>query len=216
MVPCHQCTKVSPPSLIEKDLRPISLTCTLAKVLEGFTCKRLLSEIDGKIDQRQYARKGHSTTDALLYILQPIYEATDSGNAGARLFFADFSKGFDLIDHNILLEELRGLEVSPSIISWIAGFLAGRNQAVRIEETLSDWKTLNGGIPQGTKLGVILFAMTNRLLRHWHLRTKFVNDTTAVEILPRNSISYINIEADNVHRFSSCPGICYIDLAINS
>ena len=196
--------KVSPPSLIEKDLRPISLTCTLAKVLEGFTCKRLLSEIDGKIDPRQYARKGHSTTDALLYILQPIYEATDSGNAGARLFFADFSKGFDLIDHNILLEELRGLEVSPSIISWIAGFLAGRNQAVRIEGTLSDWKTLNGGIPQGTKLGVILFAvMTNRLLRRWHLRTKFVDDTTAVEILPRNSMSYINMLADDVHRFST-------------
>ena len=84
--------RVSPPSLIEKDLRPISLTCTLAKVLEGFACKRLLSEIDGKIDPRQYARKGHSTTDRLLYILQPIYEATDSDNAGARLFLLTFLK----------------------------------------------------------------------------------------------------------------------------
>ena len=123
--------------------------------------------------------------DALLYILQPIYEATDSGNAGARLFFADFSKGLDLIDHNILLEELRGLEVSPSIINWIAGFLAGQKQAVTIEGTLLEWKTLNMGIPQGTKLGFILLTvMTNRLLRHRHLRTKFVYDTTAVEILP--------------------------------
>lgn len=60
-------------------------------------------------------------------------------------------------DHNILLEELRGLEVSPSIISQIAGFFAGSNQAVRIEETLSDWKTLNGGIPQGTQLGVVFY-----------------------------------------------------------
>ena len=33
--------KVSPPALIEQDLRPISLTCTLAKVMEGFTCSRL-------------------------------------------------------------------------------------------------------------------------------------------------------------------------------
>ena len=57
------------------------------------------------------------------------------------------------LDHNILLEELRGLEVSPSITSWIAGFLAGCNQAVTIEETLSDWKTLNRGTLQGTKLG---------------------------------------------------------------
>ena len=65
-------------------------------------------------------------------------------------------------------------------------------------------KTRNGGIPQGTKLGVILFAvMTYRLLRHWHLRTKFVEDTTAVEILPRNSISYINMVANDVYRFSA-------------
>ena len=93
--------------------------------------------------------------------------------------------------------------ISQSIISWIAGFLAGRNQTVRIGETLS-LKTLNGGIPQGTKLGVILFAvMTNRLLRHWHLRTKFVDDTTAVEILPRNSISYISMVANDVYRFST-------------
>ena len=62
--------KVNPPNHIESDVRPISLTCTLAKVLEGFTCSRLLSQLDGKIDVRQYARKGHSTTDALLYMLQ--------------------------------------------------------------------------------------------------------------------------------------------------
>ena len=67
-------------------------------------------------------------------------------------------------------------------------------------------KTLNGGIPQGTKLRVILFAVmtcTNRLLLHWHLRTKFVDDTTAVEILPRNSISYISMVANDVYRFST-------------
>ena len=60
--------KVNPTNHIESDLRPISLTCTLAKVLEGFTCSRL-SQLDGKIDVRQYVRKGHSTTDVLLYML---------------------------------------------------------------------------------------------------------------------------------------------------
>ena len=55
--------------------------------------------LDDKIDHRQYARKRHSTTDALLYRLQAVYEAVDSGEAFARLFFTDFTKGFDLIDH---------------------------------------------------------------------------------------------------------------------
>ena len=50
----------------------------------------------------------------------------------------------------------------------------------------------------------MLFAvMTNRLLHHWHLRTKFLDDTTTAEILPRNSISDINMVADDVHRFST-------------
>ena len=46
-----------------------------------------------------------------------------------------------------------------------------------------DWKL---SIPQGTELGVFLFAlMTNNLLHDWHLRIKFIDDTMALEILPR-------------------------------
>ena len=89
--------------------------------MQGFACNRLLPQLNGKIDLRQVACRGHSTTDALLFMLQAIYEAVDCVDLGARVFFADFSKGFDLIDHNILMTELRKLEVDPALISWIAG-----------------------------------------------------------------------------------------------
>ena len=195
--------KVSPPALIEQDLRPISLTCTLAKVMEGFTCSRLLPQLEGKIDPCQFSRKGHSTTDALIYMLQAIYEAVDSGEASARIFVADFSKGFDLIDHSILMQELADLEVHPVLLSWIAAFLTSRKQAVRIGRTLSDWLTLKGGVPQGTKLGVILFTvMTNKLLSDWRLRIKYVDDTSALEIIPRNSPSLPNVVASDIHNFA--------------
>ena len=171
---------MSPPALIEQDLRPISLTCSLAKVMEGFTCSRLLPQLERKIDPCQFSRKGHCTTDALIYMLQAIYEAVDSGEASARIFFADFSKVFDLIDHSILMQELADLEVHPVLLSWIAAFLTSRKQAVRIGRTLSDWLTLKGRVPQGSKLGVILFAvMTNKLLSDWRLRIKYVDDTSA-------------------------------------
>ena len=77
--------KIVLPKDLESDLRPISHTCTIAKVMEGFTCTRLLSQLNGKMDPRQYARRGQSTTDALLYILQVIYEAVDSGDPAARI-----------------------------------------------------------------------------------------------------------------------------------
>ena len=150
---------MTPPKKVDSDLRPISLTCTLAKIMEGFTITKLLPQLDNKIDVRQYARKGHSTTDALLYLLQAIYEAIDRGNTAARIFFTDFSKGFDLIDHNILLRKLKTLDVSLVLVGWIAAFLTNRQQAVKIDDFTSEWRNLKGGIPQGTKLGVILFAV---------------------------------------------------------
>ena len=83
-----------------------------------------------------------------------------------------------MIDYNILLRELEKLSVSPVLIRWIAAFLTNRQQAVKIEDTTSEWRTVKGGIPQGTKLGVILFAvMTNGLIADWPLRIKFVDDT---------------------------------------
>ena len=81
--------------------------------------------------------------------------------------------------------------------------MVDRRQAVRAGGTLPKWNTLRGGIPQGTKLGVVLFAvMTNSLLVDWHLRTKFVDDTSAVEILPRNSISLLNMAVTSIHNFA--------------
>ncbi len=137
-------------------------------------------------------------------MMQTIHEALDAGEAGARIFFADFSKGFDLIDHSILIQELNKLQVHPALLAWISAFLFNRRQAVRIENVLSQWKTLKGGIPQGTKLGVVLFmVMTNSLLTNWHLRTKFVDDTSALEIIPRNSISLLNFAVSDIHEFAN-------------
>ena len=45
--------------------------------------------------------------------------------------------------------------------------------------------------------------MTNKLLSDWHLRIKFVADSTALEIIPRNSISFLNVvPASDIHIFA--------------
>ena len=102
------------------------------------------------------------------------------------------------------MANLQKLNIHPALSNWVSAFLSNRMQATRIAGVLSDWKSPNGGIPQGTKLGVILFSvMTNELLVDiWNLRTKFVDDTTALEIIPRNSTSLMNIVAENVNEFA--------------
>ena len=150
---------------METDLHPISPTCTLAKVMEDLFCKRFLPQLERKVDKNQLARKCMSTTDALISFLQPIFGAIDKGGNIARLFFTDFSNGFDRVDHNVLVAKLQKLNIHPALSNWVCAFLSNRMQATRIAGVLSDWKSPNGGIPQGTKLGVILFSvMTNELL----------------------------------------------------
>ena len=71
----------------------------------------------------------------------------DSGSCGARLFFADYSKGFDMIDRSVLIEELRKMHVHPVLINWKIAFRYNRTRAVRIESAISEWKTPKSGIP---------------------------------------------------------------------
>ena len=194
--------KLSPPVSIEDDLRPISLTSQIAKVMEDFSLRSLMVEIRDKIDVKQFAVPGKSSTQALVYLLHML-AALDAGHCFVRLFFADFRKGFDLVDHNILIDELESLNVHPVIIRWIRSFLMNREQCVRIGRCTSSWKTASGGLPQGTKLGPILFAiLVNPLLKDWQGRIKFVDDTTAVEIIPRCSPSLMPIVVNEISTFA--------------
>ena len=43
--------------------------------------------------------------------------------------------------------------------------------------------------------------MTNDLLLDWNLRIKFVNNTTAFEIIPRDSISLLDLSANIINDF---------------
>ena len=71
-----------------------------------------------------------------------------------------------------------------------------------VGSSLSPWKQVNGGVPQGTKLGLTLFpVMINKLLKNWHMRTKYVDDTTAFKIIPRNSISVLDIVVREIHDY---------------
>ena len=173
--------------------------------MEGFTLTRSLPGIYEDLDCKQFAAAGMSTQHAIAYVIHLVLEALDSGSCSARLFFADFRKGFDLIDHTILLSKLHSCNLHPCLVRWIAAFLEGRSQSDRIGSDFSNIRSLNGGIPQGTKLGPVLFSvMVNDLVNTWSKRAKYVDDLTILEIIPRNSPSYLNCIVDDIQCFSHC------------
>ena len=171
--------------------------------MEGLTLARILPLLLTKLDSKQFAVAGKSTVQAVVYLLYLGLEGLDKGNCSVRFFFTDFSKGFDLIDHHILLDKLGKYELPGCLVRWVAAFLIGRTQRVCLDSSLSSTKMLNGGIPQGTRLGSILFAvMVDDLLRSWGPRVKFVDDLTVLEIVPRNSPSVMRYIANDIHSFA--------------
>ena len=186
--------KTTPPKTVEEDLRPITLTSQLAKIMEGFTLNLLpvYKQMVDQLNKKQFAVRGKSTTHALVYLVHCIQEYLDKGACYVRLFLADFSKGVDLVDHTVLMLELRSLGVHDAIIGWITDFLSYRSQRVKIGDAISPCVFSNGGIPQGTKLAPILFAvLVNKLVAGWYTRVKYVDDLSVLECIPRCSPSCI-------------------------
>ena len=81
--------------------------------------------------------------------------------------------------------------------------MQGRAQVTRVCPSVSGPLYLNGGIPQGTKLGPVLFAvMVNDLVQSWGARIKFVDDLTVLEVVPRNFPSLLNVVVDDIYAFA--------------
>ena len=176
--------------------------------MEDCTLDFLFPQVINKLDTKQFALPKKSTTHALVYLLHSILKALERGSCTARLFFADFKKGFDLVDHNEIVKELVCLGVQPAVIRWIKAFLSNREQCVRVGISNSSWKKTNGGLPQGTKLGPLLFAvLINSLLKDWPGRIKFVDDTSALEIIPRYSPSLMPLVVNDISAFASARGM---------
>ena len=72
----------------------------------------------------------------------------------------DFSKAFDRINQNILvIKKWLSLGVRESLVPWICRFLSNRCQAIKVDGFLSEWVSVNGGVPQEIKLRPVLFLL---------------------------------------------------------
>ena len=70
-----------------------------------------------------------------------------------------FTKAFDSIAHQRLLEKLRYYGVRGQVQQWINTFLSNRTQHVVLEGCRSSGAAVASGVPQGTVLGPLLFLL---------------------------------------------------------
>ena len=141
--------------------RPISLLNTYSKIFEKLMLERMLNYIDGMfiLNEKQFGfRKLYNTSDAILEFLSDIVSCLES-NSYLISVFIDFSKAFDCISHDILLQKMSKFGFYGSYLKWFESYLSNRQQYLQLNADVSDRISIKTGVPQGSILGPLLFNL---------------------------------------------------------
>ena len=146
--------------LQKKNYRPVSNLSFISKLIEAAVLDQYTEHLSVNnihdIHQSAY-KKFHSTETLLTKVQSDILMQMDKGKL-VMVVLLDLSAAFDTIDHNILLTRLQNrYGVGGKALEWFQSYLCDRTQSVIINDTVSEKQKLHCGVPQGSKLGPILF-----------------------------------------------------------
>ena len=142
-------------------MRAISKSPLLSSLFEKFVVKWLLGYVEHQIDWAQYgAMKGCSVAHLMVELSTFIHYNLDlKSRQGVTLTCIDYSKAFNRQDHNTFLTILHSLNVPGWLIKIISGFLHNCTMVMSVDGGTSSPKTMPGGGPAGTTLGLLMFIL---------------------------------------------------------
>ena len=74
-----------------------------------------------------------------------------------RVFSFDFFKAFETVPNATVCNKLMSLDTNLYVINWIVSSPSNRKQRVVMDGFVTEFVSINRGVPQGTVLGPILF-----------------------------------------------------------
>ena len=103
-------------------------------------------------------RKGYSCQHFMLQLTEYWREALDFNDYVGTMAM-DLSKAFDSMPHGLLIAKSHAYGMSKNACGMIVSYLSNRRRWVKISGEVSNWSTINRGVPQGSVLGPLLFNL---------------------------------------------------------
>ena len=181
--------------------RPISILPNISKIAERVMHTQIIQYLNNYSllpDCQHGFRPTHSTETAVISFNNCIQRMLDQ-----KLFilvvFIDFSKAFDVLSHDILLQKLKALNFSIPAIEMLRSYLCNRKQHVYCNGVHSPILNVCHGVPQGSILGPLLFTI------YIYDMVKYIKDATIIQYADDTTliVGSSNI-SDVFHRMNDC------------
>ena len=130
--------------------RPISLLNVFSKIWEKIMKNKFMHFIDSNniLTKSQFGfQKGIKTEDALTLFSKNIYKQLNKSNSVLSIFI-DFSKAFDTVPQQILLQKLEHYGIRGYVLRWFADYLSDRYQSTNYDNCASSLKEICMGVPR--------------------------------------------------------------------
>ena len=179
------------PTETTEELRKISGTKNLSKILEALISEPIIKDMEPKMDPSQFGNtKGLSIQHYLVKMVNKILTILDTNNDTEKYaVFAqliDWSKAFDRQDPTLGIKAFIRNGVRPTLIPLLVSYFQHRKMIVKWHGTRSSTRDLPGGGPQGCSLGLLEYkSNSNDNADHVpdDMRFKFVDDLSILEKL---------------------------------
>ena len=150
------------------ECRNLSCTPLFSKVCESYMLDRINTETNP--DPLQYGGiKKCGVEHFLLQSWDKILRGLEDNRGSIGLISIDFAKAFNRMSHQACINAFKKKGASNQTLNLIASFLCGRRMSVKINESFSTHRAINGGSPQGCVSANALFCTTIEFLQEGSL-----------------------------------------------